>query len=433
VKKFLIIMLIVFVSISILCLQGFAQTKTIVFITPETDPLSIKLDNSFINRFEEEHPGVKVNITHSDIGGMLTKVSAQLRAGTAPDVAFFTPRYVAQLAEQGFLLPLDDLFEDIGDINRKYVTSTLDGKIYNIPISANNFLIYYRTDLLEKAGIKPPTTFNELLEAAEALTLDIDGDGNIDQYGISLPGGIPLNWGFFASFMWSNGGEFFDKNKNVTIDSPEAIEALDFLGKLSKFAPPSMVLDRTSETQIQFARGISAMGILYGRIFATINQYNPEISSKIDVITIPIGPSGTKSFERLTFDCFVVFSGTKYPDIAKEFIKSYISGDHYLDFLLSVPGHLLPIRSSWADNPKYFENPEIKKYGDIIKKTITDIMPKYGTDIDRRFDGVNIYLAQAIADPTLTTEINKFFLGNVTAEQTLKNVANSWRKKFNIE
>lgn len=432
-KKFLIMMLITFIFVTILCLQGFASTKTITYLTPETDPSSVKVDNYIINKFEEAHPGVKVNITHANIDDLLPKLATQLKAGTAPDVAFFSPRYVAGLVGQGFLLPLGDLFEDIGDINRKFVTKVSDGKIYDIANSSENQLLYYRTDLFEKAGIKPPTNFNELLEAAKALTLDTNGDGNIDQYGISMVGGMPENYIHFTNFLWANGGDYFDKNNNVVIDSPQAIEALNFLGKLSQFAPPSMINDGWTDVMTEFSSELSAMCTCYGRILSTISKYNPEISTKIDLIPTPVGPSGTKPFYRSCLNIFVVFSGTKYPDIAKEFIKFYMSGDQYLKFLTSaVAGHDLPVRNSWLNNPSYFEYPEIKSYEGLIKKTM-DLSPKYGFDFTTRFDTVNPYLGEALSDPILATEINKFFHHDVTAEQALKNVADAWRKRFDIK
>jgi len=430
-KKFFKLMLITFISI--LCLQGFASAQTITYLTPETDPSSVKVDNYIISKFEEAHPGVKVNITHANIDDLLPKLATQLKAGTAPDVAFFSPRYVAGLAAQGFLLPLGDLFEDIGDISREFVTSVSDGEIYDIANSSENQLLYYRTDLFEKAGIKPPTTYEELLEAAEALTLDIDGDGNIDQYGIAMVGGMPENYVHFTNFLWANGGDYFDENNNVAIDSPEAIEALNFLGKLSKFAPPSMINDGWTDVMTEFTSELTAMVTCYGRVLANITKYNPELATKIDVLPTPVGPSGTDTFYRSCLNIFVAFSGTKHPEIAREFIKFYISGDQYLEFLTSsVAGHSLPVRRSWMDNPSYFENPAIMKYGDIIKKTM-GLAPKYGFDFTTRFDTVNPYLGEALSDPTLTTEMNKFFHEDVTAEQALKNVANAWRKRFDIE
>jgi len=430
-KKFLIMIIsITLISISVLCLQGFANTVSITYLTPETDPTSVAVDNKIIKRFEEIHPDVKVNIQHANLQEVLPKLAAQLRAGTAPDVAFFSPRMVPGLVEQGFLLPLGDLFEDIGDIPRKFVTPTLDHKIYDIPIHMESQVMYYRKDRFEKAGIKPPTTFDEWLKAADALTVDTDGDGKIDQYGVSIEG---EDGGSFANILWANGGEFFDENNNVVIDSPQAIEALEFWGKLAKFAPPGVVNTGTPEATMQFCGGQTSMVRFPGRLLTNIDRYSPELASKIDIIPGPFGPSGNAPLVHAFVNDFIVFSGTKYPEICKEFIKFYMSGEQYFEYLtVSTPGHALPIRSSWIDNPEYFEFATIKKHKDIIRKSI-ELATKYGTDFHLRYDTVNPYLGEALSMPALTTEISKFLIGEITAEQALKKVANSWRKSFGIK
>lgn len=433
-KKFLInVMLISFVFVTFLCLCGFASTITITYLTTETDPTTVEVNNNIIGRFEEVHPGVKVEMAYANQEDVLPKLIAWIRAGTAPDLAYFSPRMVPGLVEQGFLLPLEDIFKEIGDIPKSFVSPVEDGGIYEIPVHTEAQVIYYRKDLFEKAGIKLPTTFNEWLEAAEAMTVDTNGDGNIDQYGVSIVGGMPPNYIFFSPILWANGGDFFDENNNVVIDSPKAIEALEFYGKLAKFAPPGVTNADNIEVAKQFANGLTAMCMYFGRMLTTIDRDNPSLASKIDIIPTPVGPSGTTPVVRSSANDFIVFSGTKHPEIAKEFIKFFMTGEQYLEFLTaSVPGHAIPVRTSWLDNPEYFEFPSIKKHEDIIKKSM-ELAYKYGTDYQYRYDIVNPYLGEALSIPVLQTELNKFFAGTVTAEQALKTTAKAWRERFGIK
>ena len=74
----------------------------------------------------------------------------------------------------------------------------------------------------------------------------------------------------------------------------------------------------------------------------------------------------------------------------------------------------------------------IKKNKDIIKESIK-LANEYGTDFQFRHDTVNPYLGEALSMPTLSTMLNKFFAGQVTAEEALKNVADTWRKRFGIK
>jgi multiple sugar transport system substrate-binding protein len=429
--KRIVVCALILVGISVFA--SAALGATITYLTPETDPTSIAVDREIIRRFEEANPGVKISLSHANLEDVLPKIAAQLRAGTAPDVAFFSPRYVAGLAEQGFLLTLEDVYESLGDVPRRFITPTMDGKIYDIPISTESMGLYYRTDLFDAAGLQPPTTFEEWLEAARILTQDTDGDGRVDQYGIALVGGIPENYFAFTPILWANGGDYFDENNNIVFDSEEAIEALEFWGELSKFAPPGVSNTRWSDAAVQFSQGICAMIAYPGRILTNIERYNPEIEGKLGFAPIPAGPSADETVIKATINNFVVFKGTKHPELAKKFIEFYLAEEQYLEFLTSsVPGHALPVRSGWLENEEFFESPQIKKNQEIIKKAMGLVLEK-GIDFQFRHDTVNPYLGQALADPLLSQEINNCLSGRATAEKALKTVAEQWRDMFGIQ
>lgn len=432
IRRIISIILTTFIFVLILGLQGYASNDSITFLTPETDPSSIEVDNYIAKSFEEE-TGIKVNIQHANLEDVLPKLSAQLRAGTAPDVAFFSPRMVPGLVEQGFLVSLEDVFEELGDIPINRVTPIPGNKIYDIPIHVESQVLYYRTDLFEKAGVQPPTTFDEWLKVAEDMTVDTNGDGQVDQYGVALLGGMPSNYFYFSAILWANGGDYFDENNNVVIDSPEAIEALEFWAKLSKYAPPGFINSGNYEVGNQFASGLTAMCRFPGRTLINIDRENPDLLSKLWVVPTPVGPSGDSPVVHAVSNCFIVFNGEN-SEMGKEFVKHYMSGERYYKYLTSAtPGHALPIRTSWADNPEYFESPFIKQNADIIKESIK-LQSQYGTDFQYRNGGVvNPYLGQALSMPTLSVQINKCLNGDVTAEDALKTVADDWRQTFGIK
>jgi multiple sugar transport system substrate-binding protein len=432
-KKVVWVMLLVLT----ICITGYAapKKKVITYLSPETDPTSVAVDEAIIRDFEKAHPNVKVELAHANLEDVLPKLSAMLRAGTAPDLAFSSPRYVPALSDQGFLVQLDDVYKELGDIPRKFVTPTKTGKIYDIPASMESMLLYYRTDLFKKAEIKPPTTFTEWLEAAKALTKDTNGDGKIDQWGMSINGGIPENYFTFSSLLWANGGDYFDKNNHVTIDSPQAIEALNFWRKMAKYCPPGVANTRWSDEGIQFAKEMTAMIRYPGRILLNIDRYNPNFKpSNIGIVPTPVGPSGKKPIVKITINDFVVFKTSHNPAIAKKFIIFYMSDQQYLRFLTTaVPGHSLSVRSKWQNNKAYYDAPAIKRWKPVIKQSI-DYAFKYGTDFQLRNSGkINPYFGLAVSDPTLTTQLNNFMAGQITAEQALKTVAKTWRERFNLK
>src|SRR5690606_13083568 len=121
--------------------------------------------------------------------------------------------------------------------------------------------LYYRTDLLEEAGYtEPPQTWDELVEVAKALTKDVDGDGNIDQWGfvsLGLPGQVFNTYTFF-DFLFQNGGQLFNEEGEPAFNSPEGVEALQFMVDLKnvhQVMPPDVVTYDNNEVHEGFLAG----------------------------------------------------------------------------------------------------------------------------------------------------------------------------------
>lgn len=133
-KKLFAILVTMCMLLSMANLSLAQETIHLAYWSPETDETSIAVDNAIIDAFEELHPGVEIELQHGSLSDILAKISAMAMAGTAPDIAFFSPRYIAAMVEEGHLLELTDLFNEIGDIPASYVTPTGSDAIYDIPL-----------------------------------------------------------------------------------------------------------------------------------------------------------------------------------------------------------------------------------------------------------------------------------------------------------
>ncbi|WP_020612380.1 ABC transporter substrate-binding protein [Sediminispirochaeta bajacaliforniensis] len=406
----------------------------ITYLTPETDPTSIETDNSIISDFEAENPGIKVILSHADLEQVLPKLSAMLRAGTAPDVAFLSPRYIAGLVDEGYLAELDDVYKELGDIPQRFVTPTQDGKIYDIPAATESKILYYRKDLFTEAGIAVPQTMDEWKDAAKALTVDLNGDGQIDRWGLGISLSPSDVSGDYLQILWAFGGDAFDENNNVTIDSPIAIEALQYLCDMTQYCPPGAITVTTSDLGLMFAKGVVAMVRFPGRMMSIIDRYNPELHDKVDVAAGPVGPKATEPLVKATINDFVVFSNSKNVEAAKKFVEFYMSDKQYYKFLTAaVPGHSLPVRQGWLNNDDYFDYPAIARWSNIVKKSM-DLAYKYGTDFQFRNNGVvNPYFGRAISAPVFANELHKAISGQKTPEEALTTIAKEWRSMFSID
>lgn len=110
-----------------------------------------------------------------------------MQPGSGPDVSFQTEQFPLY-AKNGYLTALDDYVSD--DKRAGYPESALeycsyDGQLMGVPFVALDSVMFYNKDLFEEAGItEVPTTWDELVDVAKKLTLDKDGDGETDQWGM---------------------------------------------------------------------------------------------------------------------------------------------------------------------------------------------------------------------------------------------------------
>ncbi len=114
--------------------------------------------------------------------------------------------------------------------------STRYGNLYGFPIDIHPIGINYNVDAVEADGLDPdsrPTNAEELLSWAEALTVDSDGDGTLDQYGVSAPATNVMTFRLWWGLIFQNNGSFIsDDLSTITIANDEAAEALEFLRDL---------------------------------------------------------------------------------------------------------------------------------------------------------------------------------------------------------
>ena len=193
-----------------------------------------------------------VTIERESVPGkdLIAKVLQQASSKTLPDVLMIDNPDVQQIAATGGLSPLSDYDVDTSGFAQGFLDAgTYDGEVYGIGPTANTIGLFYNVDVLAAAGIEPPTTWDELKEAALALTSG-------DQYGVafSAPNNYEGTWQFLP-FMWSNGGTETD------LTTPEVAEALQLWTDLVESGAASKGVINWSQGDVndQFIAGKAAM------------------------------------------------------------------------------------------------------------------------------------------------------------------------------
>ncbi len=348
-------------------LAGAADKKVIRMWQTETEPQTLAVLNQMAADYEKIRPDVSIKIEGLAWGDLEKKLTAALAAGAPPDAAHGQPITCASFAAKGLLRPLDDLVEAIGKDNLIDSFRNLcrrDGKYYGVGHSPASSVFVYRKDLLAQKGLKVPRTWDELIQVAQSLRET--KDGQVARYGLTMTGQpLFVNIGV-GELLKTNGGRLFDPEGRPTLTEKPVIELLDFYKKLNGVLPPGWASHNYLDTFANLATDKAAMLYqAYGRGVGYIEKYAPKELADPEHFAVAdklIGPSGKTPAAQLDCEPWMVFKDAKGGNEAVEFLKFFYKDDNYIRYLHTVPIHMLPILKSTYRNPKYQDNPTIRKW-----------------------------------------------------------------------
>jgi multiple sugar transport system substrate-binding protein len=352
--------------VSAVAVADAADKKVIRLWQTESEPQSLAVLNDMAARYQKTHPGVEIKIEGLAWGDLEKKLTAALAAGAPPDAAHGQPITCVSLAAKGLLRPVEDLVQSIGRDNLIDAFRNLcqwEGRTYGVGHSPAASVFVYRKDLLAKKGLQVPRTWDELIRVAEALR---ETSGDSVRYGLTMTG-QPLFVNIaVGELLRTNGGRFFDREGRPTLTEKPVIELLDFYKRLNGVLPPDWTSHSYTDTFSDLATGKAAMLYLgYGRGVGYIEKYAPkEIAdpAHFAVADKIVGPSAKTPAAQLDCEPWMVFRDAKGAAEAVEFLKFFFQDENYIPYLHSVPIHLLPIKKSTYQDPRYWNNKTIEKW-----------------------------------------------------------------------
>ncbi len=263
-----------------------------------------------------EYPGIKFEAELIPFDQALEKMQIHLSQGAPTYDIMATDAFLPTFAERGWLMALDPYIDklrqsvDWDDINPTLVREVCSykGKVYGIPNLSISMFFFYRKDLFDAAGLKPPTTMDEWIATAKALTR-----ADKKQYGTTMT--LKAGDGFqndFTYFLRTYGGDWYDKDWKVTIDSEAGVKALTTMKELMKYAPPNVLAFHNDESTVAMQQGLTTMGLLWqSRALAMDNPQVSQVVGKVDFAVPPAAAKGGRSQPRLSVGCYSVSAFTK--------------------------------------------------------------------------------------------------------------------------
>lgn len=212
------------------------EPVTIKWWVPNWDE---EVATTLISEFEAENPNIKVEMTITTWDTMEGQIRTALNGENAPDVITDLESRTPAYAEQGLLTNLASYFEASAVDMNDFVSSAIplnsyDGDMYGMPMRHDGPAMIYNKDMFEAAGLDAdafPTTWAELEEVAKLLTVDTDGDGVIDQYGLGWPLGNEGNAVVrFYQLTYNFGGSITnEEGTKCELNSAAGQQALEYL------------------------------------------------------------------------------------------------------------------------------------------------------------------------------------------------------------
>lgn len=264
----------------------------------------------------EQATGIKVNVESLQEGQLTTKLTTEFATrSSSVDVFMTRPLQEGKMFyKNGWYEPLTGF--DFSDYPPNVMSvASFGSKAYIVPLVTEWQVLYYRKDVLQKAGIKVPASFTELEAAAKAVnTEDLAGFASRGKGGAAVTQ--------LSSYVYNYGGLYLDKGAAV-FDKRPAVDAIRLYGRLLGTYGPKGITSMSWENIMPlFQAGKIAMwtdaSVFYGQIVDPAKTQVP--AENVGIATFPAGPKKNSPFIVTSWG-IAVAKQSKHKDLAKKFLE----------------------------------------------------------------------------------------------------------------
>ncbi len=265
---------------------------TITWYANQFGPTDTDVRTTLVKAFEKDNPGitVKVQSAPSNSDTFRSTLTTQISGGSSSfDVYNGDVVWPAQFASKSLALPLNSYFsKDYWKTFSPGLVSSLtyQGKIMAAPLFSDNAFLFYRKDLLAKAHLPVPTTWEQLQSEAKKLQQQ-----KLVKYGFA--GQFASYEGLtadFTEFEADAGGSTLNSDgSKSTINSPAALKALTYMRGLvsSGVAPSSVTNFQEQQSETLFTSGQVAFLRNWTYAYADSNSSASKVNGKVGIANLP--------------------------------------------------------------------------------------------------------------------------------------------------
>ncbi len=351
-----------------------AEAVTIELWTPHPLDENIKINEFVPSTFEAKNPNIKLKFTRVP-SEWEQKFRTAAAGGTLPDLFAVDGINVPAYTARGLTAEIVGI--DAATLDDFYPSARAEmeyqGKVYAAVLETNSQALRVNLDMIEAAGAKVPTTWQELIDYGQMITMDQSGkkanEAGFDPNQLKQAAfetwcctGEGATW-MILSWIWSNGGDVYDENKKVTFADPPAVEAIQFLSDLQKkyyIWPKAGIMQAGPEGT--FYGQLVAMGETGAFDLANLTVGNPP-PFKWDIAPVPAKEAGGKFVSGVGGWLISAYKEGKHIPQATEFLKFMMTDEWQLH--TSKFGYALTGRKSIAEQ-RLKEVPQLQVFIDAM-------------------------------------------------------------------
>lgn len=294
--KYLLLMLIM---VTVFASTASMAAPVEITVWSRGNPQYLEAYQELEKMFTKTHPNIV--ISHALFADLEDKLLTAYMGGEAPDFWICDTVTTGRWIRYEMVAPIN-----IAQVpSSKYIIPQAwdtckgpKGKIYAYPWSVQAQAMYYRADWLKKLGLKVPTTWQEMIDVAVAMTTkDPDGNGKDDTYGIGVYGSTNRGYAYwtFQDWLWQAGGSVLKEGKagkwSGNLNTAECKKALQFEKDMAfkyKVFQPGYGTAESATVYGSFADGLTGMVFHAGY---RILEYKARIGDNLGTALMPAGPA----------------------------------------------------------------------------------------------------------------------------------------------
>jgi len=220
------------------------------------------------------------------------------------------------LLNEGTIRPLDDLVAQYGQNLTPNQLIRIDGKVMAVAMMVNTQHLMYREDIFSNLGIAVPTTYDEVLAAADEIRA-----ADVVEY--PLGGTYKTGWNLgeeYINMYLGFGGDFFADGSKPAINNENGVAALEMMRRLSEYMDPEYLVSDSTYVQQQFQQGKIAMANLWASRAGAMDDANEsQVVGKVMMASAPAAVAGGRPASSLWWDGIVIAKNISDEEAAAAF------------------------------------------------------------------------------------------------------------------